>query len=287
MSQPIQIVECPRDAMQGIKAFIPTPLKIAYINQLLKLGFHTIDFGSFVSPKAVPQMADTKEVLIGLDIAQSSSELLAIIANLRGAQDACQYPQIKYLGYPFSISETFQLRNTRKSIAESLVLVEQIQKLCQDTRKELVIYISMAFGNPYGDDWNLEIVEKWVAKMNLLNIQIISLADTVGVASPEDIKDLFFNLIPQFPSITFGAHFHAHPTQRKEKIKAAYEAGCRRFDVALNGFGGCPFAKDELVGNIATESLLAYFKEQGFPRNIEQEAWEQAKTLAQQVFSYV
>ncbi len=270
--------------MQGIARHIPTQLKIDYINQLLRVGFHTIDFGSFVSPRAIPQMADTAEVLAGLDLSQTDTRLLAIIANKRGAEDACGHPEIDYLGYPFSISESFQLRNTRKTIAESLLLVDEIQALCQQNDKQLVVYLSMAFGNPYGDPWDSGEVEKWTEAMAKRGIGIVSLADTVGTADAESIASLFADLIPRFPAITLGAHFHAAPSQRIEKISAAYESGCRRFDGALMGFGGCPFAEDELVGNIATESLLAFFQEKGLDLQIKSEFLLKAGELANQIF---
>ena len=284
MTTPIHIIECPRDAMQGITHPIATRLKIDYINQLLQVGFHTIDFGSFVSPKAIPQMADTAQVLAGLDIPADGSKLLAIVANMRGAIAACSHPEITYLGYPFSISESFQLRNTRKTIAESLILVDEMQALCQQHNKELLVYISMAFGNPYGDPWNIAIVEQWVTEMAKRGIGILSLADTVGTADEASIRSLFSDLIPRFPDITFGAHFHASPQDRIKKIDAAYTSGCRRFDSAMMGFGGCPFAEDELVGNIATETLLAYFQEKNIGVNIKSEFLRNAAELAPQIF---
>lgn len=284
MSTPLQIVECPRDAMQGIHTHIPTSLKIEYLNLLLKVGFHTLDFGSFVSPKAIPQLADTAEVLAGLDLSETPSKLLAIVANHRGAVDACAHPEITYLGYPFSISETFQQRNTRKSIAESILLVDEIQSLCLQNDKQLVIYLSMAFGNPYGDPWSLEIVEKWVEEMANKEIEIVALADTVGTADEESIRNLFGAVIPRFPDVTIGAHFHASPATRQEKLAAAYESGCRRFDTALMGFGGCPFAKDELVGNIATESLLAFCNERNIPFGLNEKAIPEAMAVAPKVF---
>ena len=280
----IKIIECPRDAMQGIADFIPTDLKIRYINQLLKVGYDTIDFGSFVSPKAVPQMADTKEVIQGLDLDENSSKLLAIVANLRGAVDAAEFPEITCLGYPFSISETFQQRNTRKSIIESVELVKQIQEICVSKGKELVVYISMAFGNPYNDPWGTDIAEKWVETLAREGINTFALADTVGSADSESIKYLFGELIPRFPAITFGAHFHAHPNKRKEKILAAWETGCRRFDTAMMGFGGCPFAEDHLVGNISTESLLEFCVENNIASNLNLKAFNQAQDIAAQIF---
>jgi hydroxymethylglutaryl-CoA lyase len=284
MTTSIDIIECPRDAMQGIERHIPTQLKIDYINQLLQVGFHTIDFGSFVSPKAIPQMADTAQVLAGLNLDDTDTKLLAIVANMRGANDACSHPEIDYLGYPFSISETFQLRNTRKTIADSLVLVEAMQELCQKNNKELVVYLSMAFGNPYGDPWDAGIVEKWATEMSKMGIGIISLADTVGTADAASIRSLFAELIPRFPEMTVGAHFHAAPTKRIEKISAAFESGCTRFDGALMGFGGCPFAEDELVGNIATEVLMNYLVHKGVDLQIKSEFLSNASELANQIF---
>jgi len=280
----IKIIECPRDAMQGLHDFIPTQTKIDYINQLLKVGFDTIDFGSFVSPKAIPQMADTKEVLAGLDLLKTNTKLLAIIANLKGAEMAVQYPEITYLGFPFSISETFQQRNTNSSIAESLETVKAIQQLCVSNNKELVVYISMGFGNPYGDVWNTEIVEKWVKEMDQLGIKIISLSDTIGIANPETIAYLFKHLIPTFPNIEFGAHLHTTLNTWQEKIDAAYENGCKRFDGAMKGFGGCPMAADDLTGNMATENLYAYFNDKGLQTGIDGYKFVDALIIANQVF---
>jgi len=280
----MQIVECPRDAMQGIKQHIPTSLKIEYINHLLKVGFDTIDFGSFVSPKAVPQMADTAEVLEGLDLSQTSSKLLAIVANRRGAENALEFSEIDYLGYPFSISETFQQRNTKKSISNSVEIVREVQQLCLSHQKEMVVYLSMAFGNPYGDPWSVEILEKWAHEMRDMGIGIIALADTVGNADQELIRRIFGNLLPKFGDVSIGAHFHALPEDRMGKIEAAYDEGCRRFDVALKGFGGCPFAKDDLVGNIATESLLDFCQQKGIETGLEVHHLNKAMELAPQVF---
>jgi len=255
----MKIIECPRDAIQGLHQYIPTEKKIAYINQLLASNlFDTIDFGSFVSPKAIPQMADTKGVLSGGNLFESKTKLLAIIANERGAKEASSYERISYLGYPFSVSETFQLRNTNATIAESLERVKAIQDICEKASKQLVLYISMGFGNPYGDVWNAEIVLEWVEKLKQSGIKIFSLSDTVGVANPESIKYLFENLIPQHPDLEFGAHLHTTPDTWKEKIESAYHAGCRRFDGAILGYGGCPMAADELVGNMPTENLLSF-----------------------------
>lgn len=245
--------------MQGIKQFIPTDKKVQYIQSLLRVGFDTIDFGSFVSPKAIPQMADTAEVLSQLDLSKTQSKLLAIIANIRGAQDASVHPEIDYLGYPFSISENFQMRNTHKTIKESVVTLEEILEIANTSNKEVVVYISMGFGNPYGDPWNVDIVGEWTQKLDLMGVKILSLSDTVGTSDPENIEYLFKNLIPQYPHIEFGAHLHTTPTSWHEKVDAAYMAGCRRFDGAIQGFGGCPMAKDELTGNMPTEKLLSYF----------------------------
>ncbi len=253
----MKLIECPRDAIQGIKHFIPTEKKIKYINLLLESNlFDTIDFGSFVSPKAIPQMADTAEVVRGLNLSQTKTKLLAIIANERGAMEACQFEQISYLGYPFSISETFQRRNTNATIAESLERVKAIQEITEKANKKLVIYISMGFGNPYGDEWNAEIAIKWVDELQKLGIKIFSLSDTVGVATPESITYLFENLIPKYPNLEFGAHLHTTYDTWQEKVDAAYNAGCRRFDGAFLGYGGCPMAADELVGNMPMENLL-------------------------------
>lgn len=280
----IKIIECPRDAMQGLHDFVPTQQKIAYINSLLKVGFDTIDFGSFVSPKAIPQMRDTAEVLTGLSLQGSKSSLLAIIANYRGAVDAASFDEIRYLGFPFSISETFQQRNTNSSIEESLKTVEQIQLLCEQKKKELVIYISMGFGNPYGDVWNEGIAEKWVARMDNLGVRGISLSDTIGIADSGSITRLFSSLIPAFDHIEFGAHLHTTPQTWREKVEAAYISGCRRFDGAIKGYGGCPMAADELTGNMPTEKLLAYFEEKNELTGIDKNAFEQAMLDSGKVF---
>jgi hydroxymethylglutaryl-CoA lyase len=259
MSNPIKIIECPRDAMQGIKAFIPTEKKVQYIQSLLRVGFHTIDFGSFVSPKAIPQMVDTAEVLSQLDLSKTTSKLLAIIANTRGAQDASQHQAIDYLGYPFSISENFQMRNTHKTIAQSVVTLKEILEIADKSNKEVVVYISMGFGNPYGDPWDVDIVGEWTERLSNMGVKILSLSDTIGSSDPENINYLFSNLIPKYPQIEFGAHLHTTPTTWFEKVDAAYKAGCNRFDGAIQGFGGCPMAKDELTGNMPSEKLLSYF----------------------------
>jgi hydroxymethylglutaryl-CoA lyase len=281
----IDLIECPRDAMQGFARQIPTATKIAYLNQLLRVGFHTLDFGSFVSPKAVPQMADTAEVLAGLDLGATDTRLLAIVANQRGVEAACQHPEIHYLGYPFSLSETFQQRNTHHSLAQSLELVKAIQAEASHHQKELVVYLSMAFGNPYGDPWNVELVEAWTEKMVALGIKTIALADTVGSAEEETIRTLFGTLLRRFPQVTLGAHFHAQPHTRTSKVMAAWEAGCRRFDVAMQGFGGCPFAKDELVGNIATESIVSFCQSRNIETGLQVEAFNQASAQALAVFA--
>lgn len=259
MMNKIKIIECPRDAMQGIKAFIPTQKKVQYIQSLLRVGFDTIDFGSFVSPKAIPQMADTAEVLARLDLSKTHSKLLAIIANTRGAEEAVKHEPIHYLGYPFSISENFQMRNTHKTIAESVVTLQEILDVANATKKKVVVYISMGFGNPYGDPWNVDIVGEWTEKLSAMGVKILSLSDTIGSSNPESIDYLFSNLIPKYPHIEFGAHLHTTPTTWFEKVDAAYNAGCKRFDGAIQGFGGCPMAKDELTGNMPTEKLLSYF----------------------------
>lgn len=280
----IQLIECPRDAMQGIHEFIPTEKKIAYINQLLKVGFSTIDFGSFVSPKAIPQMKDTAEVLAGLDLESTQSELLAIVANKRGAVDAASHPEITYLGYPFSISETFQLRNTNATIEESLERVKLIQEICKDNGKQMVLYLSMGFGNPYGDEWNADIVKKWVNRLDDLGIKIISLSDTIGVSNPESISYLFGHLIPNYPNITFGAHLHTQPHNWREKVVAAYKAGCRRYDGAIKGYGGCPMAKDDLTGNMATENMIGYFNSIDEELGIDQRNFLDAMMMTDAVF---
>ena len=259
--RPLRLVECPRDAMQGWKTIIPTGKKIEYINSLLRCGFDTLDFGSFVSPKMIPQMADTREVLAGLHVVpDGGTKLLAIVANLRGANEACEYEEITYLGFPFSVSATFQLRNTNSTIDESLATVEQIQALCIKKQKQLVIYLSMGFGNPYGDPWSEEVVSQWAQKIAGLDIKIISLADTVGLASPEQVFQVTDHLVRQLPDQEIGVHLHSTGNGRKAKIEAALRAGCRRFDGALKGIGGCPMAGDDLVGNMDTEWMIDYFR---------------------------
>ncbi len=280
----MKIIECPRDAMQGLHHFIPTDIKVEYINSLLDIGFDTIDFGSFVSPKAIPQMRDTADVLSKLNITINSSKLLAIIANTRGAEDAIQFDEIKYLGFPFSISETFQQRNTNSSIEQSLIRVEEIQKLCIQKNKELVVYISMGFGNPYGDEWSVEVVEKWTKKLADMGVKILAFSDTIGVSNPENIDYLFKNIAPLFPHIEFGAHLHSTPEDRIEKINAAYLAGCRRIDSAIYGFGGCPMAADDLTGNMATETLISYLDEHQINSGVNKEGLVKAMQLANKVF---
>ncbi len=280
----MKIIECPRDAMQGFDHFIPTEVKIDYLNLLLKVGFDTLDFGSFVSPKAIPQMADTHLVLEGLNLVDTDTKLLAIVANLRGAKDATIYPQIDYLGYPFSISEQFQQRNTKRSIEDSMILVDEMQELCVRANKQLVIYISMAFGNPYGDPWDVEIAEKWVDKMYQAGIRVISLSDTVGVASVSQIEALIGTLPKAYPEVEFGAHFHSRPDNWFPKLEAAWHSGCRRFDTAIKGFGGCPMADDTLTGNMATENLLTFLKHVKQPSQLDDKAFQKAFEKAGSVF---
>ena len=284
MHQQIKLVECPRDAMQGWPHFIPTQKKIEYINALLKVGFDTIDFGSFVSPKAIPQMADTKEVVGSLQLAGSSSKLLAIIANERGAQDAVVFDEINYLGFPFSVSETFQMRNTNSTIIKSLGRVEEIQKLCIKNKKELVVYISMGFGNPYGDVYNEEIVFDWVNKLVDMDIKIISLADTVGLATKEQVYQVTKHLVDSLPETEIGVHLHSTVLNWKEKVDAALQAGCKRFDGALKGIGGCPMADDELVGNMDTELMIPYFTEKNLLNNLDIDALKNCSMLASEIF---
>lgn len=267
----IKLIECPRDAIQGMNDFVPTKLKSEYINSLLKVGFDTIDFGSFVSPKAIPQLRDTAEVLSQLHLEESNSKLLAIVANERGAKDAINFEEIDYLGFPFSVSETFQQRNTNSSIEQSLSRVEKIQNLATSNKKETVVYLSMAFGNPYGDSWNQDIVAKWAETLfSQLEIKIMALSDTIGVSDKENISALFSTLIPEFTDIEFGAHLHTTPDTWKEKIEASVKSGCRRFDGAIKGFGGCPMATDELTGNMPTEKMISYFAENNWNSSVNQ-----------------
>ena len=283
--QPIKIIECPRDAMQGIKTFIPTERKVAYLQSLLRVGFDTLDFGSFVSPKAIPQMADTAEVLARLDLTQTRSKLLAIIANTKGAELAAVHPEIHYLGFPFSISENFQMRNTHKTIAESIVTLQEILEIANQSNKEVVAYLSMGFGNPYGDPWNVDIVGEWTEKLANMGVKILSLSDTVGSSTPEVIDYLFSNLIPHYPNIEFGAHLHTTADKWFEKVDAAFKAGCHRFDGAIQGFGGCPMAKDDLTGNMPTEKLVSYFTAQKQNTHISPMSFESAYNEATQVFT--
>jgi hydroxymethylglutaryl-CoA lyase len=280
----IRIVECPRDAMQGWKNFIPTEKKIQYINSLLRVGFDTIDFGSFVSPKTVPQMADTKEVIKGLNVGDSVSKLLAIIANVRGAEEASVLDEITYLGFPFSVSETFQQRNTHSSILESLKRVEEIRNICKRSGKKLVIYISMGFGNPYGDPYSEEIVYEWVNRLTALDIKIISLADTVGLASPQQVFKITKYLIELLPEIDIGVHLHSAPDKWREKLEAAANAGCLRFDGALKGIGGCPMADDELVGNMNSEWVIDYFEKKNQLNGLNKKALEESLLIASKIF---
>lgn len=280
----IKLVECPRDAMQGWKHFIPTQQKVDYINALLQCGFDTLDCGSFVSPKAIPQMADTKEVLSKLDLGDTKTKLLTIIANTRGAEDAVKFEQVQYLGFPFSVSETFQQRNTNSSIAESLKRVEVIQSLCTKHSKELVIYISMGFGNPYGDPWSEEIVFDWVNRIVAMGVNIISLADTVGLATPTQVFSITDYLVKQMPQQEIGVHLHSAPHNWKDKVAAARKAGCFRFDGALKGIGGCPMANDELVGNMNTEWMIDFFEGEKTLQNINHDALNNASRIAAEIF---
>jgi hydroxymethylglutaryl-CoA lyase len=281
----VKIIECPRDAMQGIKShFIPTEVKSRYINSLLKVGFDTVDFGSFVSPKAIPQMRDTAQVLSQLSLDNIHTKLLAIVANVRGANDASKFDEIKYLGYPFSISENFQMRNTGKTLEQSLIILDEILNIAIKTNKEVVAYLSMGFGNPYGDPWNVEIVAEWTKVLANMGIKILSLSDTIGVASGKIISHLFSNLIPLYPTVEFGAHLHTHPDNWHEKVDAAFSAGCNRFDGAIKGFGGCPMAKDELTGNMPTEKSLSYFTAKKANTKINSLAFESAYNEAMKVF---
>lgn len=282
--QPVKLIECPRDAMQGWKTFIPTEKKAEYINTLLKVGFDTIDFGSFVSPKAIPQMADTAAVLEKLHLANTSTRLLAIVANPRGALAACEHEQISYLGFPFSVSETFQQRNTNASIGQSLERVEEIQNLCLNSGKQLVIYISMGFGNPYSDPYDEEIVFEWVNKLVAMDIGIISLADTVGVATPAQVYDMTSYLVESLPGVEVGVHLHCTPANWKEKLEAALKAGCKRFDGALKGIGGCPMADDELVGNMDTELMIGYFDQKNLLAPLDKAALGKSLSMAGLIF---
>ncbi|MFM7429644.1 MAG: hydroxymethylglutaryl-CoA lyase [Flammeovirgaceae bacterium] len=280
----MKLIECPRDAMQGIHTFIPTEKKVHYINSLLEVGFDTLDFGSFVSPKAIPQLRDTVEVLSQLKV--SDTKLLAIVANTRGAEEASQHDRITYLGFPLSISETFQQRNTNKSIAEALNTLDEIQQICLQSNKVLVTYISMGFGNPYGDLYSVDHVLKMADVLATMGVAIVSLADTIGVSQPEQIENLYSLAVKNFPSIEFGAHLHSSPQKAWEKIAAAYQAGCQRFDGALKGFGGCPMAEDELVGNLATEAILSFLDSKQAAPDLNRDAFSEAMKIADDVFSY-
>ncbi len=284
VSKVVKIIECPRDAMQGIKDWIPTEAKVQYIQSLLRCGFDTIDVGSFVSPKAIPQMVDTVEVLEKLDLSKTDSKLLAIVANLRGAKAAVEQEKIDYLGFPFSISENFQMRNTHKTIAESVVALEEILDTAFAKGKQVVVYISMGFGNPYGDPWNVDVVGEWTEKLSAMGVEILSLSDTVGTSNRETIDYLFSNLIPAYPKIEFGAHLHTTPTTWHEKVDAAFKAGCRRFDGAIQGFGGCPMAADALTGNMPTEKLVSYFAAAKASDNINAMSFESSYNEALKVF---
>lgn len=284
MTSAIQITECPRDAMQGITSFIPTEVKAAYINLLLQVGFDTIDFGSFVSAKAIPQMQDTAQVLQKLDMSNSRSKLLAIIANYRGAEEAAQHEEITYLGFPFSISETFQQRNAKTSIAEAFEIVKRMGPLCDSKGKKLLVYLSMGFGNPYGDEWHNDLVLHWAKKLVDEGIEYISLADTVGIAAPEQIESLYSSLSENFKETTWGVHLHSTPDTWRHKIEAAFKGGCKRFDTALKGYGGCPMAKDELTGNIATENVISYLQEQGVDPGLNLDKLKEAMDYSGRVF---
>ncbi|PWS25998.1 hydroxymethylglutaryl-CoA lyase [Pedobacter yonginense] len=283
-NEEFKLVECPRDAMQGLHDFIPTQLKSEYLNLLLQVGFHTLDFGSFVSPRAIPQMADTAEVLANLDLGNTTTKLLAIVANLRGVEDAVKHQEIDYLGFPFSISETFQQRNTNSSIAESLNTVEEMLLLCDQNNKKAVVYLSMGFGNPYGDEWNYEIIEKWADILVSKGVAILSLSDTVGVSTPEKISSILPKMIDKFNKTEIGVHLHSAPNQRFEKIEAAYNSGVKRIDSALKGFGGCPMAADDLTGNIATEDVIAYLNSRGENLEINMDKWKEAVVLSEKIF---
>lgn len=281
----IKLVECPRDALQGIKPFIPTSLKIEYLNQLLQVGFDTLDFGSFVSPKAIPQMRDTADVLKGLDLS-TSTRLLAIVANTRGASQAVEFDEISFLGYPFSISETFQLRNTNATIEDSLGRLMRIKELADQKNKELVVYLSMGFGNPYGDEWNVDIVSHWVEQLSSRGFKILQLSDTIGVATPDSISYLFNGLIPAYPDIEIGAHLHTTPNDWEAKLNAAYQSGCKRFDGALRGYGGCPMAKDDLTGNMPMEHIVHYFNEKSLVPDINNLMLQKSLDLSTKVYAY-
>lgn len=281
----LKLIECPRDAMQGIKQFIPTEAKLQYLQMLVNCGFDTLDVGSFVSPKAIPQMADTKQVIERLDLSIAPTKLLTIVANTRGALAAAEMPQISYIGFPFSISEIFQMRNTHKTIAQSEIILKEIIEIAQQAKKQVVVYISMGFGNPYGEPWNPTIVSEWVAKIAAMGITIISLSDTVGSSTGQTITELFSTLIPEYPAIEFGAHLHTSLSTWYEKIDAAYQAGCRRFDGAIQGYGGCPMAGDALIGNMPTEKMISYFTTQKEVFDVDVMRFESAHNQATVLFS--
>ena len=281
----VKVVECPRDAMQGIKTWIPTNEKINYVQSLLNVGFDVLDVGSFVSPRSIPQMKDSREVLESLDLKSTNSKLLYIVANLRGANEACHYSQIDFLGFPFSISENFQMRNTNKTIDDSIDVLKGIISISEKNNKKVVVYLSMGFGNPYGDEWDYEVLEKWISIINSLGVKTISISDTIGVSTPTKIDKIFKNSIKQFPRIEFGAHFHTKPSNWFEKIDSAYKAGCRRFDTAIQGFGGCPMAGDELTGNFPTEKLINYLNQKKEQININLLNFETSYNEATKIFS--
>lgn len=280
----VKIIECPRDAMQGIKTFIPTEDKARYVNQLLKVGFDTIDVGSFVSPKAIPQMRDTADLIRLLELENTNSKLLTIVANTRGAYQAVEFDEIEYLGFPFSISETFQIRNTNATIEKSLQRVADIQSITIKNKKKLVVYISMGFGNPYGDEWSVEIAEKWVSDLYAMGVRIMNLSDTIGVSTPDSINYLFSNLVPSFPDVDFGAHLHTTPDKWEEKVHAAYEGGCIRYDGAIKGYGGCPMAKDDLTGNMPTEKMVSYFDRNDIKTGLDMAQFNQSLTESSSIF---
>jgi len=281
----IKLTECPRDAMQGLHQFVPTDIKAEYLNILLQVGFDVIDFGSFVSPKVIPQLKDTVQVLEKLDLSSSRSKLLAIVANMKGVQNAVKHEQITYLGFPFSVSETFQQRNTNSTISESLCTVEEMITLCYKHNKTPLVYLSMGFGNPYGDEWSFETVVHWAGELINRGVKILSVADTTGISTPEKINYLFSHLVKHFPEIEFGAHLHSNPSTWEEKINAAYKSGCKRFDTALKGYGGCPMATDTLTGNIATENLIEYLQSKGENIKLNMDKWQEALQYSSQIFS--
>lgn len=281
----VKITECPRDAMQGMKNFIPTDKKIRYINSILKVGFDVVDIGSFVSPKAIPQMKDTKDVLKGIDYNNSDSKILTIVANKRGAEDAVNFDKITYLGFPFSISETFQKRNIKSTIEESLKRLEEVQNICIKHNKKMMTYFSMAFGNPYGDKWSIEIVSEWAERlMNDYGVKNLALSDTIGVSNPKTIKPLFKKLLPKFPNVNIGAHLHTTPNTWEEKIDAAIKSGCTRLDGVIKGYGGCPMAKDDLTGNMPTENILQYLDKNNIKHRINKEAFNKAMAISKEIF---